>query len=674
MKKLKKVLAIVICSAIVFSLVGCGDEKESGGSNIIISSPSAKATEAPTANATDTVTEAPTGDIPSPTAAPTDAETAIPTDAETVAPTDAETAIPTESSTAKPTENPTAKPTNTTTAKPSGTKVNVSIEGLPASFVWNEAGYSTPIIGIDEHTGVFIGTFDLSKVDKIIVYYGADANADISKDKIYLNDSNYTRLASNTLERSNGKGWATGVRAIELTVDSSYSGDLYLTKDEPGNQIAISAIEFYGSGISASTPTPSQNPQGDNSAIANKIIQEAKLVTEFAKNNGFKYGNATINPALNWKDLSLATAIDPSEKLTACDRLVCWVLYRAGFTNQQRSLEGADLFKLFEECKFQKITDVKKLQTGDICFTDTNGDNNQDHVFIIASNNLGGNVYLRYDHGSDARIQCKKGTEVTPGKQPFKEGIGGFVYAYRPNDKYMPNADEYNSLLVAPSKTLATPSNNTTTVIDAGAYKTSSGWGTNKPSYRYTPGSDYKQFEFHITGLTVSSHNNSAYWNNCYVGARLPSLDNDASVSGGVWLGFSPGNIAYVYSGINPISGNWNVIPLAAIQLPETMTAAHKIIVTDDGEVIRYYMVKSNNTKVLICSIVFNKAIGMMAVYGSKDAPYDSNPIDPFPLYKPVDNKLIYWGPGQAGNSGYFKIWAHDTSASATKVEIKGAN
>lgn len=666
MKKLKKVLAIVICSAIVFSLVGCGDEKESGGSNIIISSPSAKATEAPTANATDTVTETPTGDIPSPTAAPTDAETAIPTDAET--------ATPTESSTAKPTENPTAKPTNTTTAKPTGTKIDVSIAALPDSFVWNDAGYSIPIIRIDEHTGVFIGNYNLSKVDKIIVYYGADANADISKDKIYLNDSNYTKLASNTLERSNGKGWATGVRAIELTVDSSYSGDLYLTKDVPGNQIAISAIEIYGSGISASTPTPSQNPQGDNSAIVNKIIQEAKLVTEFAKNNGFKYGNATINPALNWKDLNLATAIDPSEKLTACDRLVCWVLYRVGFTCNQRSLEGADLYAIFSECKFTKITNVSKLQTGDICFTDTDGDSSPDHVFIVASNNLGGNVYLRYDHGSDARIQCKKGTEVTPGKQPFKESIGGFVHAYRPNDKYMPNADEYNSLLVAPSKTLATPSNNTTTVMDAGAYKTSNGWGENKPSYRYTPGSDYKQFEFHITGLTVSSRNNGAYWNNCYVGARLPSLDNNASVSGGVWLGFSPGNIAYVYAGNNPISGNWNVIPLAAIQLPETMTAAHKIIVTDDGEVIRYYMVKSNNTKVLICSIVFNKAIGMMAVYGSKDAPYDSNPIDPFPLYKPVDNKLIYWGPGQAGNSGYFKIWAHDTSASATKVEIKGAN
>ena len=63
----------------------------------------------------------------------------------------------------------------------------------------------------------------------------------------------------------------------------------------------------------------------------------------------------------------------------------------------------------------------------------------------------------------------------------------------------------------------------------------------------------------------------------------------------------------------------------------------------------------------------------MMAVYGSTAAPYDSNPIDPYPIYRPVDNKLIYWGPGEAGNSGYFKVWSHNATASATKVEIKGA-
>lgn len=665
MKKLKKVLAIVICAAVVFSLVGCSDEKESG-SNVIISSPSAKPTEAPTAKATDEATNAPTGDVPSPTAKPTEGETAEPTEDNTSEPTANSTA----SSTAKPTNKPTAKPTNQSTSK-----VDVSIAALPDSIDFPEAGYSDKILRIEEHTGVNIGNYNLSKVTKIVVYYGADANADISSHKIHLLDSSNNKISSKNLESSNGNGWSSGVRPVELTVSSSYSGDLYLTKDEPGHQIAISKIEIYGSGISASTPTPvpSQVPQGNNSAIVNKIIEEAKIVTEFTKKNGFKYGNATINPALNWKDLNAATAIDPNEKLTACDRLVGWVLYRAGFTNHQRSLEGADLYDIFAECKFTKITDVSKLQTGDICFTDTNGDRSPDHVFIVASNNLGNNVYLRYDHGSDARIQCKKGTEVTPGKQPFKEGIGGFVHAYRPNDKYMPKADEYNSLLTAPSKTVATPSNNTTTVIDAGAYNTNGGWGTSKPSYKYTPGSTYKQFEFHITGLKVTSRNDGAYWNNCYVGARLPSLENDASASGGVWLGFSPSNIAYVYAGINPIKNNWNEIPLAAIQLPEAMTSAHKIIVTDDGEVIRYYMVRSNNTKVLICSIVFNNTIGMMAVYGSTAAPYDSNPIDPYPIYRPVDNKLIYWGPGEAGNSGYFKVWSHNATASATKVEIKGA-
>ena len=154
----------------------------------------------------------------------------------------------------------------------------------------------------------------------------------------------------------------------------------------------------------------------------------------FARDKKFTYGNASINPGINWAELDTKKAIKPSEKLSSCDRLVDWVLYRCGFTNQRynNGYYVEEVKAWIESMGFEKITDVSKLKAGDIVFTGNLSDPGPGHVFICASDNLGGNVYLRYDHGSTERIQCTKGTEVTRGKQPFKEPITGMFYAYRP--------------------------------------------------------------------------------------------------------------------------------------------------------------------------------------------------------------------------------------------------
>ena len=644
MKRLKKVLAVLICAAIVFSLAGCGEDN--GDSNLIVSSPSAKATNAP---------------VDEPTKAPTAEPTAK--EDPTEAPIEDPTEKPTEDSTEEPTKVPTAEPTATKapTAKPTATpatqKTNINLSSLPDSISFPEAGYTDAILRIEEHTGVYIGTCNLSKCTKIVVSYGADANANISIHNIYLKDVDGNVISSAKLTNSNGAGWASGVRNVELTVNSSYSGNLYLMKDEPGHQIAISAIAVYGSGVAVSTPAPTQIPQGNYSNLVNKILQEAQAVTDFARVQNFKYGHASINPGYNWAELNVNKAIDPNERIVSCDRLVDWVLFRTGFI-QQPYTHGkvvSQQVEWLESLGFEKITNVSKLQAGDIVFVidDPTRPGNPAHVFICASNNLGGNVYLRYDHGSNARIQCVTGTEVTKGKQPFKEVITDFFYAYRPTTRYLLDATETNNLVKSPSTTAAIPSA-TTSVHNAGAFNADGGWGTTAPNYRYKPGSGYNQFEFHVTGLKITSRSEENVWNNCYVGARLPSTDQDPTSYGGVWVGFAAGNSAYLYAGINPNVNNWNQIPLAEFSLPESMTSAHTIIVTDNGEVIRYYMVKTNGTRYLICSIKFNDAIDMMAVF-------DSN------------NKLKYLGKSQinSDNSGYFKIWAHNAVSLASKAEIK---
>lgn len=176
----------------------------------------------------------------------------------------------------------------------------------------------------------------------------------------------------------------------------------------------------------------------ETKTLGEKICEEAQKVTDFARDQKFKYGHASINPGYNWGALDPEKALKPEEKLTSCDRLVDWVLYRTGFVDQPYN-NGLVVFQQpawLEAMSFEKITDVSALQPGDIVFVinDPTKPGMPGHVFICASENLGGNVYLRYDHGSDERIQCVKGTEETPGQQPFKEVISEFFYAYRPND------------------------------------------------------------------------------------------------------------------------------------------------------------------------------------------------------------------------------------------------
>lgn len=170
--------------------------------------------------------------------------------------------------------------------------------------------------------------------------------------------------------------------------------------------------------------------------LSDKLMEEAQIVTDFMKDEGFIYGDAKINPAINWAYLDPEKADDPNEKIVSCDRLVDWILYRAGFTNQPYS-HGMNVWSLItwcEEHNFEKLTDVNILQAGDIVFVNPDSQNMPKHVFMCASDKDENGNYLRYDAGSNERIQCIKGTEVNAGHQPFLEPIGGFMYAYRPND------------------------------------------------------------------------------------------------------------------------------------------------------------------------------------------------------------------------------------------------
>ncbi len=142
------------------------------------------------------------------------------------------------------------------------------------------------------------------------------------------------------------------------------------------------------------------------------ILRECKWVTDYVRENGFVYGDAAINPAISHRD-----------KKVSCDRLVCWVMYRVGFTEQPRT-QGVVVSAMASWCErndFHRVTRVEDLQPGDIVLVNWNG-SYPAHTFIYAGESGTAGQYYRYDCGSNTRIQSV---------QPSCEPLTGFWRAYR---------------------------------------------------------------------------------------------------------------------------------------------------------------------------------------------------------------------------------------------------
>ena len=148
------------------------------------------------------------------------------------------------------------------------------------------------------------------------------------------------------------------------------------------------------------------------------LLREGKYITEYARAQRFKYGDSCTNPGINHRP-----------HRTSCDRLVDWILYRAGFTDQP-TVQGCVVSNLHGWCRemgFERITRIQDLQAGDIIFVNPHpSDGGPQHVFMLAEDEEGGTA-LRYDHGSDSRIMSKQPTD-----EPVSYGNAPFLFAYRP--------------------------------------------------------------------------------------------------------------------------------------------------------------------------------------------------------------------------------------------------
>lgn len=153
-----------------------------------------------------------------------------------------------------------------------------------------------------------------------------------------------------------------------------------------------------------------------SSADVASLLKAAKEVTDYVRTHNFTYGDAPINPA-----------IDPSARLTSCDRCVGWALYKIGYTDQPKShglvVHKTSMPAWLDRHNFKKITSYSEIQAGDIVFFDYNHNDDPDHVFILGNKKSGSN-WERYDCGNSTRIRS-----VQPSVEPVSKG--NFTYAYR---------------------------------------------------------------------------------------------------------------------------------------------------------------------------------------------------------------------------------------------------
>ena len=165
-----------------------------------------------------------------------------------------------------------------------------------------------------------------------------------------------------------------------------------------------------------------------------ELLYAAKSVADYVASNGFTYGNASKNPALDR---------GKTEKLVSCDRYVGWVLNDMGFTEGQPQHTGFPLYgsenleNFLIDNGFTKITDKNKLKPGDIIFVGDSAEHYPnlqghwldypDHVFIYAGPSTFNEQAYRYDAGSTNRIQSNQ-----PSCEPLEYSPEKlFRFAYR---------------------------------------------------------------------------------------------------------------------------------------------------------------------------------------------------------------------------------------------------
>ena len=141
---------------------------------------------------------------------------------------------------------------------------------------------------------------------------------------------------------------------------------------------------------------------------SSKMVYEAKKIADYIYSHDYNYGNASVNPAIAWKE-------DNCERLVSCDRFVGWVLYNAGYTEEHPAYGLTwEMIPYLRKHGFKEITKESDVRAGDIVYVGIENDKEPYHHVYLCAGYAGDGLYYRYDMGSDTRIDS-----MQPSKEPI---------------------------------------------------------------------------------------------------------------------------------------------------------------------------------------------------------------------------------------------------------------
>ena len=127
---------------------------------------------------------------------------------------------------------------------------------------------------------------------------------------------------------------------------------------------------------------------------AKVFLTAVKAVADYAKANGWTYGNSTTTPPC-------------ADKKISCDRLIARAMYDLGYTDQPKGgfVCGNVINEHLLKWGFTKVTDKSKIKPGAVVAVKKKTQNYMNHVFVVKSYDPKTDICDKFDMGSNTRIK-----------------------------------------------------------------------------------------------------------------------------------------------------------------------------------------------------------------------------------------------------------------------------
>lgn len=209
-----------------------------------------------------------------------------------------------------------------------------------------------------------------------------DSGDDVKTLQTMLNACGYN---CGTVDGDFGSKTDAAVRALqsdtELSVDGMY-----------GVKTKAVLEEMYKNVNAQKTDSTSEG--------AKVFLAAVKAVADYARTNGWTYGNSTTTPPC-------------ADKKISCDRLIARAMYDLGYTDQPKGgfVCGNVIDEHLLKWGFTKVTDKSKIKPGAVVAVKKKSQKYMNHVFVVKSYDPKTDKCDKFDMGSNTRIKTA---------QPFK--------------------------------------------------------------------------------------------------------------------------------------------------------------------------------------------------------------------------------------------------------------